>query len=158
MVGVLFTTVGLLGFIPGFTTNYEQMQVAGTHSGAMLLSFFAVSVLHNIVHVLFGVAGLFFGRTWSGARGYLVGGGVTYVLLWMYGLLLDHRGDGNVVPLNSADSWVHLTLGVGMITLGVLLSAERRSGDPLVVKLRLPGPRTHVGRQLSVPNTEVNRT
>jgi len=126
VVGGAFLVVGVLGFIPGFTTDYDQMAFAGSHSGAMLLSVFAVSVLHNIVHLAFGVAGLVFARTWSTARGYLVGGGVIYLLLWMYGVLVDHGSGGNFVPLNEADNWLHLVLGVGMFTLGVLLSGERR--------------------------------
>ena len=54
----LWLTLLLLGFIPGVTTNYEELTFAGHHSGAQLLGIFGVSVLHNIVHLLFGVAGL----------------------------------------------------------------------------------------------------
>ena len=54
-IGVVFLLVGVLGFIPGITTNYGAMTFAGHESGAMLLGVFRVSVLHNIVHLLFGV-------------------------------------------------------------------------------------------------------
>ena len=67
---------GILGFIPGITTNYDDMTFAGEDSGAELLGLFQVSVLHNIVHLLFGVAGLALARTWDGARSYLLGAGV----------------------------------------------------------------------------------
>jgi len=33
----VFALVGILGFIPGITTNYSQMAFAGPDSGAMLL-------------------------------------------------------------------------------------------------------------------------
>jgi predicted transporter len=122
VVGAVFLLVGILGFIPGVTSDYDTMQMAGHESEAMLLGIFQVSILHNIVHLLFGVAGLLMGRSWYGARAYLIGGGVIYLLLWIYGLLVDHESTANFVPLNAADDWLHLVLGLGMLALGVLLS------------------------------------
>lgn len=121
-VGAVFLLVGVLGFIPGITSNYDTMQFAGHESEAMLLGLFQVSILHNIVHLLYGVAGLALARTWSGARNYLIGGGAIYLVLWIYGLLIDEESGANFVPLNNADDWLHFFLGVGMIALGVLLS------------------------------------
>ncbi len=125
-VGAVFLLVGILGFIPGITTDYGSMTFAGHESGAHLLGIFEVSILHNLVHLAFGVAGLLLARTWSGARGFLIGGGVIYLLLWLYGLLIDFEKPINFVPVNSADNWLHLALGVGMVLLGVLLSRRPR--------------------------------
>ena len=58
VVAVAFLAVGVLGFIPGITTNYDTMMFGGHHSEAKLFGLFQVSVLHNIVHLLFGVVGL----------------------------------------------------------------------------------------------------
>lgn len=124
-VGAVFLLVGVLGFIPGITSQYGQMSFAGHDSEAMLLGIFQVSVLHNIVHLLFGAAGLAMTRTIGGARNYLVFGGVVYLILWIYGLVIDHDSAANFVPVNGADNWLHLFLGVGMIALGVLLSRNR---------------------------------
>lgn len=124
-VGIVFLAVGILGFIPGVTANYSSMTFAGHESGAMLLGVFQVSILHNLVHLLFGVAGLAMGRTWSGARNFLVGGGVIYLVLWIYGMLVDDASAANFVPLNAADDWLHLLLGVGMVALGVILGKKR---------------------------------
>jgi amino acid permease len=125
IAGAVFLLVGILGFIPGITTNYDTMQFAGPDSGARLLGVFKVSVLHNIVHLLFGVAGLAMSRTAAAARAFLIGGGVVYLLLWLYGLLVDKSSDANFVPLNSADDWLHFVLGAGLIGLGLL---TRRRG------------------------------
>lgn len=128
VVGVAFLLVGVLGFIPGITHNVDQLEFAGHHSDAMLLGVFEVSILHNIVHLLFGVAGVMLARTWAGARSYLVGGGAVYLVLWLYGLLVGHDSAANFVPLNTADNWLHLFLGLGMIALGFLLSRRTVTG------------------------------
>jgi hypothetical protein len=127
VVGVVFLLVGILGFIPGVTTNYDQFAAAGHGSGALLLGVFAVSVLHNIVHLLFGVAGLAMARTPAGARNFLIWGGVVYLVLWLYGLLIDHGSQANFVPVNTADNWLHLVLAVAMIGLGVALTRGTRT-------------------------------
>ncbi|MEU4887969.1 MULTISPECIES: DUF4383 domain-containing protein [Streptomyces] len=125
-VGAVFLLVGILGFIPGITTDYDSLSFAGHDSGAELFGIFQVSVLHNLVHLAFGVAGLAMARTASLARAYLVGGGAVYLVLWLYGLVIDKNSDANFVPLNSADDWLHFFLGIGMIGLGILLG--RRHG------------------------------
>ncbi|MFW5473648.1 DUF4383 domain-containing protein [Knoellia sp. CPCC 206450] len=125
VVGAVFLLVGVLGFVPGITSNYGDMTFASHDSDAMLLGIFQVSILHNIVHLLFGVAGLAMSRTWSGARNYLIGGGVIYLLLWIYGLLIDKDSSANFVPVNSADDWLHFLLGAGMVALGLALSRRR---------------------------------
>ena len=125
IVGVTFLVVGVLGFIPGITTNVDSMEFVGHDGNAKLLGIFEVSVLHNIVHLLFGVAGLVMSRTSAASRSYLIGGGAIYLLLWLYGLLIDHDSEANFIPLNDADNWLHLVLGLGMILLGVVLSKDR---------------------------------
>jgi arginine exporter protein ArgO len=127
VVGAVFLLVGIAGFIPGITTNYDQLQFAGHQSGALLLGVFQVSILHNIVHLLFGVAGLAMARTAHGARNYLIGGGVIYAVLWLFGLLIGDSMPANFVPMNMADDWLHLVLAVAMIALGVSLGRDRRA-------------------------------
>jgi hypothetical protein len=127
-VAATFVLVGVLGFVPGITTDYDQLSFAGHHSEAKLLGIFQVSALHNIVHLLFGAVGLVCARRATTAVAYLVGGGAVYLVLWVYGLVVDHHGDANFVPVNSADNWLHLVLGVGMIGLGLLAQRQLRGG------------------------------
>ncbi len=122
VTGAVFLLVGVLGFIPGVTTNFGQLGFAGPGSEALLLGLFQVSILHNIVHFLFGVAGVLMAKTASGARNYLIGGGAVYVVLWIYGLIIGHDTPANFVPFNNADNWLHLFLAIGMIGVGFLLS------------------------------------
>ena len=129
VVGVTFLLVGILGFIPGITTDYDMMEFAGHDSDAQLFGIFDVSVLHNIVHVSFGLAGLVLFRAHTTARWYLVGGGAIYLVLWLYGLAVDKTSDANFVPVNDADDWLHFGLGVGMVVLGALTWRPQRRLD-----------------------------
>ena len=122
LLGIVFILVGVLGFIPGITTHYGDMSFAGHDSGAKLLGIFQVSILHNVVHILFGAVGLVLAKTADGARTFLIGGGIAYLALWVYGLVIDLEGGANFVPLNTADNWLHFALGVAMVGLGFALT------------------------------------
>jgi hypothetical protein len=125
VVGATFLLVGVLGFVPGITQHYSDLSFAGHDSDATLLGLFQVSILHNIVHVLFGVAGLAMARMPRTAQAYLVGGGAIYLMLWAYGMVIDKESGANFVPVNTADNWLHFLLGAGMIGLGLALARSR---------------------------------
>lgn len=131
VVGGVFLLVGILGFVPGLTQNLDAIEFAGHDSGAKLLGLFQVSVLHNVVHLLFGVAGLVAARAAASARAFLIGGGIIYGVLWAYGLVIDKTSDANFVPLNQADDWLHFVLAAGMIGLGLVLGGSGRSASPV---------------------------
>jgi hypothetical protein len=122
--GVVFLVVGILGFIPGITTNYSDMEFAGKDSGAELLGIFQVSILHNIAHLLFGV-GILFARTHEGARMYLLGGAIIYTVLFVYGLFVGGGDDANFIPMNSADDVLHLLLAIAFIAAYFVTGRER---------------------------------
>jgi hypothetical protein len=128
VVGAVFLLVGILGFVPGITTNYDSLEFAGHQSDAKLIGIFEVSVLHNIVHLLFGVAGLALARRGITAAYYLIGGGIVYFVVWIYGLVVGEESKANFVPLNTADNWLHFLLAVGMVALGVV-ALRRVRGD-----------------------------
>jgi hypothetical protein len=126
--GLLFLLAGVAGFIPGITSNYDDMKFAGHDSGAKLLGLFEVSVLHNIVHLLFAV-GLIAAARYSWSRLYLLGGGVGYLLVTLYGALVDRDSNANFLPFNRADNVLHVVLALGMIALGILGSRLRKPGE-----------------------------
>ena len=129
--GVVFLVVGIAGFIPGITTDYDTMTWAGHHSDAKLLGIFEVSVLHNIIHLAFGVAGIVMSRSMRLARTYLIAGGVVYFAVWIYGVSINRDDAANFIPVNDADNWLHLGLAVAMIVIGGFLPPmETRNAQP----------------------------
>ncbi len=125
LVAAAFLLVAIAGFIPGLTTHLDQLRWLGRESHAELFGVFAASVVHNLLHLVFGVAGLVLSRTFARARAYLIGGGLIYLGLWVYGLIIDVGGPRNMLPLNNADNWLHLAIGVVMTLLGVTLAGSR---------------------------------
>lgn len=123
VAGVVFLLVGVAGFVPGLTSGlYDGLEFAGDDGDAELLGTFAVSVLHNIVHGLFGLAGLALAATPNGARTFLLGGGGLYLALAALGFV----GGGDWLPTNRADDWLHVGLGLALVAAGI--AATRAAG------------------------------
>ena len=128
LFGAVFLLVGVLGFVPGVTSNLDQLSAGGHHSEAELLGLFQVSVLHNVVHLLFGVVGLAAAARPRFAPAYLLGGGVVYAALAVYGLVIDQSSQANVVPVNTADNWLHAGLAFALVLVGAGVATAMRKG------------------------------
>lgn len=118
-VGIVFIFVGASGFIPGITTHDEQLRFLGSGSHALLAGVFQISVLQNIIYLVFGV-GVLMARTESWSRGYLLGGGLLFGAMGVYGIAVHQRIAPNFVPFNPADTWLHVALFFGLLALGFL--------------------------------------
>jgi hypothetical protein len=119
LAGVVLLLAGVLGFVPGITIGYGRMSFAGHGSRAELLGVFQISILHNLVHLLAGAAGLVLAETVHGARRFVLGGGAAFLLLWLLGLV----GALGWLPANAADNWLHFAFGATLLGLG--LAARR---------------------------------
>ena len=129
LLGVVFLVVGIAGFIPGITTDYERLGEFG-EPGAKVLGIFAVNWLHNLAHLAFGVAGVVLARTLAGARAFLIVGGAIYLVLWLYGLVIAEDSAANIIAQNTADTWLHFVLGVAMVGLGIVLGRPAERAAP----------------------------
>ena len=122
LFGIIFLLVGVLGFIPGITSDYGRLDVFDD-VGAKLLGIFGVNILENIVHLLVGVLGVAAARSWAASKNYFIWVGVVYLALWLYGLIIDeHESAANFFGMNDASHWLHFVLGVTMVAIGYLLS------------------------------------
>jgi len=114
--GVIFILVAVLGFIsPG------GLVMAMDPTTGMVLGIFPVNLLHNIVHLLFGIWGLVAARTWAGSKTFFTTGGIIYVVLTVVGFL-SPTGFG-LVPLGGADLGLHAVLGIAMLGIGYTAKA-----------------------------------
>ncbi len=88
---------------------------------------FQVSVLHNLLHLFLGVAGL--AAAWKGARFsrlYLLLGGLVYLALWFFGVLLDFTTVdklfgpipfwANFISFNGIDDWMRFLVSTLMLS------------------------------------------
>ncbi len=119
-VGALFLIIGIAGF---FVTGFDDF---AEHTDETLLGF-GVNPLHNLVHILIGLAGLVLARTLSEARAFgwllVVGYGATLV----YGLIVADDTEDNLLNLNQADNWLHLAAVIAGLVIA-LLPVRRRDG------------------------------
>lgn len=121
-VGIVLMVVGVLGFIPGITTQYSELRFLGPDSRAMFLGLFQVSMLLNIVQLAIGATGFTMSRNGMGARNFLMGFGLLYIVLSVYALIVGMGSAANFLSFNTTDSWTLLVVGVAMIGAGWLLS------------------------------------
>lgn len=125
--GIVLMLVGVLGFIPGVTTQYSELMFVGPNSHAMFLGVFQVSMLLNIVQLAIGAAGWAMSRNEHGARNFLIGAGALYIILSIFGLSVGVGSAANFLSFNMTDSWTLLVLGVVMAAAGWLFS--RMAGE-----------------------------
>lgn len=111
---VAFTAVGILGFVPTFLSPApEGPALAVTAYHGYLLGLFPVNVLHNIVHLLFGLWAFFAyfsGR--AASRGYLKSVAVIYGVFTVMGLIPGLNTLFGLVPLHGNDIWLHAVLAI----------------------------------------------
>ncbi len=121
-VGIVLLVVGVLGFIPGVTTQYSELRFLGPDSRAMFLGLFQVSMLLNIIQLAIGATGFTMSRNSMGARNFLMGFGLLYIIFSVYGLIVGVGSAANFLSFNTVDNWTFLVLGVAMIGAGWLLA------------------------------------
>ena len=99
--GAVYLLVGIVGF---FITGFDNF--AGSDQHEMLLVFM-INPLHNVVHILIGVAGLLLSRTLAGARtfGWLLA--VGYGVAFVYGLFAIGE-DWDFLNINAGDNVLHV--------------------------------------------------
>lgn len=120
VVAILLIVKGVIGFMPGVTTGMGDITFAGPFSGAFLFNVFQTSVLQNVVHIVFGLAGLgAIGRR-KNATLYMAGMSFLFAVLWLYGLLFGNSDfGGNIFPFNPADFSFNIgfSIAVGITAL-----------------------------------------
>lgn len=109
--GLVFIVVSVLGLAAG---GMPGMKMGG--ASVMLLGLFPVNMLHNVVHLAFGVWGVIAGRGEKASVTYALGSGVAYLCLGVLGLFTDSLL--GMVPIGGYDVVLHLVLAVVLAGCG----------------------------------------
>jgi hypothetical protein len=112
--GIVFLLVGAGGFIPGVTdmTAAPPEGLTMTDGYGHELGLFPVNMLHNIVHLLFGIWGVLAYRSYAGARTYFRAVAIIYGLLTILGLLPATNLTFGFIPIHGNDVWLHALLAL----------------------------------------------
>ena len=113
LFGVVFLLVGVAGFIPGLVQPLHPEHPPVQFNGGQLLGLFPVNLLHNAVHVLFGLWGLLASRSLGGSVMYARGVAIIYAVLTVAGMLAPPLSNFfELVPLYGNDIWLHGLIAV----------------------------------------------
>lgn len=114
--GIVFLLIGILGFIPGITTDDGR-----------LLGIFAVDAMHNIVHLLSGIVAVWTAATSAkAAMTYFRVFGIIYAIVTVVGFI---QGDSilGLMTANMADNFLHLVIAVIALWLGYGMNENGKS-------------------------------
>jgi hypothetical protein len=110
VMGIIFAVVGVAGFIPGLLTPLPEGELAVDALSGRLLGLFPVNILHDLVHLLFGIWGIAAYRSFGAARGYARSVTWIYGLLTIMGLVPGLNTMFGLVPIFGHDVWLHLAI------------------------------------------------
>jgi hypothetical protein len=118
LFGAIYLIVGIAGFIPAFGGSMSM-------TPGMLFGIADVNVLHNIVHVIIGLAGLAGGRTESGGISFCKTFGIILLLIGVVGFITPNLL--GILPIGGDDIWIHLTTGAILAIAGFTAAAPSKA-------------------------------
>lgn len=110
LFGVVFLVVGALGYVSN--------PIVGTDG------IFLTNSLHNVVHLVSGIALLAGAFTSLGSTTALKIVGVIYGLVAVCGFFMVMDGQMLGVAINEADKWLHVGLAAAILAAGFLLPKD----------------------------------
>jgi hypothetical protein len=128
LYGIVFLIVGLAGFIPGITPPHQHPGLTVTAASGNELGLFPVNVLHNLVHIAFGVWGIVAAGSFAAARVYFRTVAVVYALLTVLGLIPATNTTFGLVPIYGHDVWLHALLAVVAAYFGFSRTSLQATG------------------------------
>ena len=121
--GVVFLIIGAGGFIPGLTLmdhsgHAADSEVTMRSFFGYELGLFPVNLLHNIVHLVFGIWGVVAAKSLGASRGYFRVVAIAYALFVVMGLIPGLRTTFGLIPLYGGDIALHAVLALGGVYFG----------------------------------------
>src|SRR5215218_3389066 len=129
--GIVFLVIFAGGIIPGLLQPPAagDPNLAMDHMYGRELGLFPVNILHDGVHLIFGVWGLLASRSWGAAKSYARITAVIYAVFVVMGLIPSLNTTFGFVPLFSHDVWLHVILAAGAAYFGFIHRDRERARD-----------------------------
>lgn len=108
--GIVMLAVGVLGFVPSLVP------------GGLLLGFFEVNVIHNLVHIATGLVALAAGQSDAYAKLFFQIFGIIYGIVTVLGFVLN--GNLMLMHVNTLDNFLHLGITIIALYLGFIFKSK----------------------------------
>jgi Domain of unknown function (DUF4383) len=118
LFGAIYLVAGVLGFLPFLGGSYTQTNSA-------LLGLFKINLLHNLVHVVIGIAGLAAASSLANSRTFCQAVGVILLLLGVLGVFV--ASPLGLLYLGELDIPLHLVTGAVLAYFGFAATVSTRS-------------------------------
>ena len=110
-IGIFFLLIGIMGFIPGLVKDpmltAEEVGLGFSNGYGDLLGLFPVNVLHNVVHVVVGLLGIFASFSLDSSRLYSGGFAIAYGLIAVAGLIPGFNTTLGLMPIFGNNVWLN---------------------------------------------------
>jgi len=130
--GIVFLLVGIAGFIPGLlaepAAGDPALAIEAAHG--RLMGLFPVNVVHDLIHIAFGIWGIVAYRTLAAARLYAKSVAVIYALLVVMGFIPVLNTTFGLAPIHGHDIWLHALLAIVAAYFGFFRSESEPALAP----------------------------
>ena len=118
--GILFLIIFASGIVPGLLQPpaATDPHIAMDAMYGRALGLFPVNLLHDLVHLAFGIWGIAASRRLGSAKTYAKATAVIYAVFVIMGLVPALDTTFGLVPLFSHDVWLHIILAGGAAYFG----------------------------------------
>lgn len=131
--GVVYLIVGIVGFIPALYTAPPAgaPHVDATAAYGYLFGIFPVNALHDVLHIVVGLAGIVCYRRLRASQFYGRFLFLAFGLLTVAGFISSTDTLGGLIPLFSGDTWLHAGTAILGAIFGWVTDVDETQPQPV---------------------------
>ena len=118
--GIVYTLVGLMGFVPGLVQSppVDAPRLAVSTAYGYMFGLFPLNLLHDLVHIVVGVIGIGVAGRFAAALMYCRVVAVVFAILTVMGLIPGLDTTLGLIPIFGADVALHAVTTVASAYFG----------------------------------------